>query len=381
MLESQRHLFDLNDNVTYLNCAYMSPLMRSVEEAGSAGLKAKKHPWKVSVDDFFEPTEELRSEAAKLLNISEPSRIVTIPSVSYGMAQVASNLSTQAGDEILTLKDQFPSSVYAWDRFVAGKNARLVTVPPPEDWDQRGSKWNMAVLESINERTCMVVIEQIHWTDGTLFDLEAIRKKCDQYQALMVVDATQSLGAIPFDMQKIKADAVIAAGYKSLMGPYSIGIAYFGPVFDSGRPIEENWINRKNSQNFGDLVNYKKDYQPGALRYEVGEHSNFILVPMMLEALRVVNSWGSHRVKEYCDRLVEGPIKKLKEAGYHIDDHTHRASNLFGIHTPTGVSTQSIHDKLKKNHIHVSVRGKVIRVSPNVYNTDEDMEKLVSVLS
>ncbi|HBX65139.1 MAG TPA: aminotransferase, partial [Balneolaceae bacterium] len=93
------------------------------------------------------------------------------------------------------------------------------------------------------------------------------------------------------------SDALICAGYKWLMGPYSIGLAYYGPALDDGNPVEENWINRYESENFANLVNYNDEYQPGALRYEVGEHSNFILVPMMLKAVQQLNQWGVENIQ------------------------------------------------------------------------------------
>ena len=379
-MNCQKHLFNLDPEVTYLNCAYMSPLMKTVEQAGIEGVLRKQQPNKVTGEDFFSETNELRQEYAKLVNCSDPNRIVVIPSVSYGFANVAKNLKLNPGDEILVVGEQFPSNVYPWRRLVQDSGAKIVTVSGPKVTTGRGKLWNEQILEAINPKTRLVATGNIHWADGTLFDMKAIRAKTNEVGAWMVIDGTQSIGAVPFDIGEIQPDALIAAGYKSLMGPYSIGLAYYGPALDDGVPVEENWINRFESENFANLVNYNDAYQPGALRYEVGEHSNFILVPMMLEAVRVLNSWGVENVKTYCDNLVDVYIKQLRDSGFVIEELNYRASNLFGIRLGEGMSMDSIKARLQEANIFVSYRGDSIRVSPNVYNDAADMEKLVEVL-
>ncbi len=379
-MNSQKHLFSLDPEITYLNCAYMSPLMKSVEEAGIKGIQRKLQPWKVKGENFFNESNDLRREFAKLINTSEPNRCVIIPSVSYGLASVAHNLDLYEEDEILVVSEQFPSNVYPWRKVVEEAGARIVTITPPQTTENRAKLWNEYILDAINTKTKMVACGHIHWADGTIFDLEAIRARTTDVEALLVIDGTQSIGALPFDIQKIKPDALIAAGYKSMMGPYSIGMAYYGEAFDDGNPIEENWINRYKSEDFSNLVNYNNDYQPQALRYEVGEHSNFILVPMLLEAIKILNEWNPENIKTYCDELVREPISKLRDAGFIIEEEGKRASNLFGIRLGVHHNMDDLKQKLTEANIFVSYRGDAIRVSPNVYNNTEEVEKLVQTL-
>jgi len=376
----QKHLFNLDPEITNLNCACMSPLMKSVKEAGISGLLKKQNPHRIKSGAFFTESDRLREEYAKLINVSDPNRIVTIPSVSYGMANVAHNLHLSENDEVQVAGEQFPSNVYPWRTAAQQSRAKIVTVSPPRTNQDRGKIWNEKMLQAINPNTKLVACDHIHWADGTLFDLTSIRRKTRKVGALLVIDATQSIGAVPFDVTAFEPDAVIAAGYKSLMGPYSIGLAYYGEAFDTGTPIEENWITRFASEDFANLVNYNDRYQAGALRYEVGEHSNFILVPMMLEAIRTLNSWGAENVKTYCDKLVAEPATKLRKAGFFIEDEEYRASNLFGIRLGKHHEMEVIKQKLTEANIFVSYRGDAIRVSPNVYNDSEDLERLVRAL-
>ena len=197
----------------------------------------------------------------------------------------------------------------------------------------------------------------------------------------MIIDGTQSVGALPFDVEKIRPDALICAGYKWLMAPYSTGLAYFGSYFDGGKPIEENWINRFESENFAALVNYQEEYQAGALRYEVGEHSNFILLPMLHQALKCIESWGVQNIQDYCESITKEAIEKMKLAGFEIEDEAYRSHHLFGIRLPESMDMDVIKKKLEKNKVFVSFRGNAIRVSPHIYNTKADMDKLATIIS
>lgn len=377
---NQKNKFSLSGDTTYLNCAYMSPILKEVENAGIEGIKAKRNPAKVSSQDFFTTTEKVRDQFAKLINSKESKRVVIIPSASYGLATVAKNLKAGKSDNIVVAAEQFPSNVYSWLQLQKENGVTIKSIAPPDSFVERGKKWNERILEAIDLQTKMVAIGNVHWADGTLFKLEEIRKRTTEVGALLVIDGTQSVGALPFDVQKIQPDALICAGYKWLLGPYSIGLAYYGNYFDDGKPIEENWINRLNSEDFSGLVNYQDRYQPGSLRYEVGEHSNFILVPMLLAALKQVNQWKPKNIQNYCDAISKKAIKELQEADYWIEDENFRGKHLFGVRLPASKNIEMIKSKLKKNKISVSVRGNAIRIAPHVYNSEKDLMKLVNVL-
>src|SRR5690606_22637515 len=381
MLTCKHAKFTLTPNVTYLNCAYMSPLLKEVEKAGIRGIRTKRRPFAITPEDFFLKSDQLRKEFARTINASEPSRIVIIPSASYGLANVAANLNLTKGKEIIVAGEQFPSNIYPWHSLCEKTGATVKAVAPPDTPEQRGMKWNEAVLNAITESTAAVAIANFHWADGTRFDLEAIRKRTREVGALLIVDGTQSVGALPFDVQRLQPDALICAGYKWLLGPYSIGLAYYGPHFDNGKPIEENWINRLNSEDFAGLVNYQHQYQPGALRYEVGEHSNFILVPMLLKAIQQLNNWGPDRIQEYCQHIGQPVLQKLAEKGFIIEDEAWRSAHLFGIRLPESVNMDVVKKSLLKHNVYVSFRGTAIRVSPNVYNTEKDFDKLYKALT
>lgn len=357
----------------------MGPLSLAVQQAGIAGVMRKADPSRITAEDFYRESNQARRLFADLINADDPTRIAIIPSVSYGIATAARNLSCTVGQNIVITGEQFPSNVYAWRKLAAQRRAQLRTVSPLSV-RQRGSAWNEALMEAIDERTAIVAIPHVHWTDGTRFDLERIARRARSFGAAVVIDATQSLGALPFDVTQIQPDAVICAAYKWLLGPYSLGFAYFGARFDQGEPLEESWIARENSQDFRGLVNYGDEYQAGALRYDVGERSNFALMPMAIAALRQITEWGPACIQDYCDQLFGQALEELSAIGFNVESREWRGAHLFGVRMPHSINLAILNDDLQRANVTVALRGSALRIAPNVYNDETDVQALMDCL-
>jgi selenocysteine lyase/cysteine desulfurase len=378
MLTCQRDLFSLDKQVSFLNCAYMSPQLKAVTAAGQHALVRKENPQRITVDDFFAPLQRVKTLFGNLVD-APADRVAFIPSVSYGMAVVALNLPLAAGQEILVVEDQFPSNYYPWARLAAERGARLRVVAVEEGAD-KGRRLNEALLEAIGARTALVAISHVHWSQGIRFDLAALRQRTREVGSWLVVDGTQSVGALPFSVAAIQPDALVVAAYKWMMGPYATGLAYFGPELEHGRPVEENWINRLDSHNFRSLVNYQEQYQPGAGRFSMGEQSNFVLMPMLEAALQQLTAWGIPRIQDYCRRLNEPFINELQSLGVKLLPGDQRAHHLLALGLPAVMSLDVIRRKLQERQVVVSVRGASLRVAPNVYNQPADWERLLAAL-
>ncbi len=375
---NKKSLFCIPEKVSYLNCAYMSPLSKKVLAAGHKAMYQKARPYEIGSSDFFEPVEELKKEYSKLIGVDNPHRITIIPSASYGFSTVTKNLSISAGQNIVILEEQFPSNVYCWQRLCRDKSSKIRVVSPQET--NRGADWSHRILESIDSKTAVVAMGIVHWTDGTVFDLKAIRKRTLEVGAKLILDGTQAIGAFPFNLDSIKPDAMICAAYKWLMGPYSIGLAYFGAEFDQGVPLEENWINRIKSDDFQAQVGYQHEYRPFSTRYDMGEKSNFTLIPMLKTSILQIRSWGVDKIQKYCESICSEELLKLQSLGFEIQNPSHRSNHLFGIRPPRNFKFNKLRQALQKAKVFVSFRGNAIRVSPHVYNTIEDMRKLSNCL-
>jgi selenocysteine lyase/cysteine desulfurase len=381
MISCKRTEFFLPENLHYLNCAFMAPMSRTVEEAGIAGIRLKRDPSLLSSDDFFTASDQLRDSFSRLIGVSDTRRISIAPSVSYGIAAAARNMPLERNTDLVLVHEQFPSHVYSWNRLAHDRGVNLNMVRPPEDRRPRAAIWNERILEAITERCSAVCVPTVHWTDGTRFDLESISARARDVGAYVIIDATQSLGAAPFDLDTVKPDLLVTAGYKWLLGPYSLALAYWSERFDDGVPLEENWIVRRGSEDFAGLVDYETRYQEGAIRFDVGERSNFILVPMMIAALKLVNSWDPAKIQSYTRELSADVLRTVQDRGYLLEDEEWRSAHLFGIRVPEDRSLDSLKEALKRHRISASVRGNAIRVAVNVFNDQSDMDALVDALT
>ncbi len=381
MLVCQKNLFSLDPGVHYLNCAYMSPLLKSVEQAGIEGMLRKRNPFKVLARDYFEDAELIRKQFGSLVN-AEAGRIALVPSVSYGMGIVSRNIKPDPGKKIITVHEEFPSDVYALHRISQLNKMEIQTIRPPETAGERGKKWNERILEAIDSETALVNLSSVHWADGTIFDLAAIGQRAKEVGALFVVDGTQSVGAMPFDIKEFHVDALICAGYKWLLGPYTSGLMYLGEYFDDGEPIEESWLNREGSDNFRTLSDYQvvAGYMPKAARYNMGEYSNFINLPMLRASLSQMLEWTPAAVSEYCRTLTQPLTDFLLDNGFWIEEDQYRPGHLFGVRAPAGTALEKVQESLQQKNVHVSFRGEVIRISPHVYNDKMDIDQLGEAL-
>jgi selenocysteine lyase/cysteine desulfurase len=372
-LGSQRDLFEMPQDIAYLNCAYMAPQIRRAREAGEWAVSRKSRPWEITPNDFFEDVEVVRALFARLVG-GDADGVAVVPSVSYGISVAAANVPVREGEKIIILEDQFPSNVYPWRELASCTGASLVTVPRPEDSD-----WTRVLIGEIDADTAVVAAPNCHWTDGSLVDLTRVGESVREAGAALVVDAIQSLGAFPFDVSEVRPDFLIAASYKWLLGPYGVGFMYVDEKHREGRPIEHNWINRQGSEDFAQLVGYQDAFQPGARRYDVGERSNFVLLPMAAEALRQLLDWGVENVSETIGTLTDLIEQKAEERAIATIPKERRARHMIGLMLGPD-APDDLAARLMRQDVFVSVRGPSVRISPHLYNTQEDIDRFFSVL-
>lgn len=373
LIPSQRHLFDLPEDRAYLNCAYMSPLMHSVTDAVAAGNARKARPWEIVPDDFFSETEEARALFAGLIG-SSADDVAVVPAASYGIAVAARNLPVGEGQRILVLKEQFPSNVYGWRELAAATGAEVVTLEKGQDND-----WTRVILDAIDERTAIAGLAQNHWTDGSLIDLVKVGARLREVGAALVLDLTQSLGAMPFSVAEVRPDFMVAACYKWMMGPYTIGFLYADPKWHAGEPLEQSWMTRSNARDFAGLVNYVDGYQQGARRYDMGEFSNFALMPGAIAAMKQLRAWTPEAIAGTLRIKTRDIAERLSALGLKAAPEGSRAPHFLGLSFPDAPPADLV-PALAARNVHVSVRGSSMRVTPHLYNTDRDIDRLVEAL-
>ena len=373
IIQSQKHLFDIPEQVAYLNNAYMSPLMHTVVAAMETGISRKVQPWHYTSDEFFTYAEEARDLAGQIYG-GPADNIAIVPSASYGLQTAANILPLPQGQKILVFEDQFPSNIYPWQDRASKIGAEVVILPTPQDDD-----WTRDLLSAIDKDTAIVAIAQTHWASGATINLKLIRQALDKIGGALVLDLTQSLGAQPFNALEIRPDFAVAATYKWMMGPYTLGFLYVDPKWHDLEPLEHNWMNRAGSEDFTGLTNYQEAFQSGARRFDMGEKSNPAQLMGASAAMRQILDWGVENIAQTLRVKTDYIVDELSGNQITPLSHELRAPHYLGLRFSGGVPT-GLAASLASDNIFISVRGPAMRVTPHLYSTQKDISRLIMAL-
>jgi len=372
---SQRHLFDIPPGVAYFNTAYNSPLLNASRAKLVAAAGAKSRPWERGAPDFFADAERVRELAAGVFG-GDKDGYAIIPAASYGVSSAARAIepTLTAGDRIVVVEGEFPSNVLPWRRVAEETGADLVTVPTPEDGD-----WTAATLAALAQGARVAALGNCHWTNGARLDLVRVGDACRAVGAALVLDNTQSWGAMPLDLSSVQPDFVVASGYKWLLCPYGFSLMYVGPAWRDARPLEETWLARTNAEDFTSLVGYSDTYMSGARRFDVGEKCTALL-PGAIAALEQLQTWGVSQVAESLGAMNQRIQMRFEALGFELLPVAQRSPHLFGARLPKGYSGDLI-GTLRANNVFVSQRGSSIRFAPHLHVTEDDIGQLFDALA
>jgi selenocysteine lyase/cysteine desulfurase len=369
-----RTLFEIPADIAWFNCASIGPLPRAAREAIEAGAARRAQPWRVTMSHWIDDYEERRALFAELAGV-EADAIALIPSVSYGVAVAARNLDAAPGKQILVLAEDFPSDVYTWRNFAAEKGCSILTVSR-----RPGESWTEAVLERLDDKVAVVAVPNVQWTDGALVDLVRIGARAREIGAALVVDASQSFGVMPLDLDAVRPDFLITVGYKWLLGPYGLAYLYADEKYRSGNALEQNWLSRQGSEDFSSLIDYRDEYRPGARRYDMGERSALELNNGAVESLRLIRDWGVGVIAERLAATTARIESEAKKLGLAISSAPVRGGHLLGIELPREAVAPAF-STLRERGVYVAFRGSAIRIAAHVYNDEADVDRLVAALA
>ncbi len=377
--EDARSLFSLPRRVAYLNTAYMGPLPRASVEAGWMALDRKAHPWTVVADDFFVPGETYRGLIADLLGLDAEGVAIT-PAVSFGLSTFAGVLPLAPDDVIVVPAEEFPSNLNPWSAAAVRVGASVVRVPAGADGDITAAM--EAEVAVHGERVALVAAPPCHWIDGSPIDLPRLGAAARSVGAALAVDVCQTLGAVPFDGPAVAPDVVAGATYKWLLGPYSLGFAWFAPRWRDGPPLDHGWSNRAGADDFSGLTAPSSGYRPGARRYDVGEPAQHLQMPVALASLHLVTAWDPAATAAHARRLTDRIADGAAALGFEVAPAAQRSDHLIGLRLGTTATEPApLAAALADAHVHVSVRGRSVRVSAHRFNDDEDVDRLLDALA
>lgn len=369
----ERGRFEIPDGIAYFNTASLAPQLRSVRAAGEAALERRGAPWRIEAADWFAAGEQLRGKFAQIVGANADG-IALVPASSYGLAIAARNLAAGPGQRVLVLDEEYPSGIYTWREFVRRSGAELHTVRRDV-----GQSWTDAILAAIDERTVVVSVPNVHWTNGALVDLGPVGERAREVGAAFVLDLSQSAGAMPVDVAELRPDFLVAVGYKWLLGPYSLGYLYVDERHRGGEALEQNWLVRQGAENFSRLVDYTDESKPGARRFDVGENANFILNPMAIAALEQILDWSVPQIEASLAEITDSIEKQAAARGLTALAAGERGPHMIGIQVP-GAQMEGVVAELKARDVHVAPRSTWLRVAPHLHTTGSDVEQLFAAL-
>jgi selenocysteine lyase/cysteine desulfurase len=372
MIVSERALFDVPSGIAYFNTASFSAQLDRSRDALVAAAGLKSHPWEKTPSSYFDDAERVRLLAAGALG-GEPDGYAVVPSASYGISTAARAIEPRLrpGDEIVIWAEEFPSAFLPWQRVGRETGARLVVVPPGDDWTS-------AFLAHITSRTKVVALGACHWTNGSTVNVEAVADAARRVGAAVVLDLTQSLGAMPLAFDRIQPDFVAASGYKWLLFPYGVSLLYVGPRWREARALEESWITRDNARDFAGLVTYSDGYLPGARRFEVGETATALL-PGAIAALEQLTLWSVPAIAERLSAINARIANRLAALGFDLPPAGRRAPHMFGAKLPAGFEGDLV-GALRERNIFIAQRGTALRFSPHLHIDEADLDRLFGAL-
>jgi selenocysteine lyase/cysteine desulfurase len=379
VLPSQRHLFDMPREICYLNAAAWSPLPLIAVEAGRIGAARKARPWELA--DSFQQTqiERARSAAAQLIK-AEPDDVALISSVGYGVSTAAKVLDLPSGSRILVLDRDHTSPVLEWMARADEGAYQIEAVSPGEDGD-----WTAAFLEALERPgappVALASISSTHWSDGGLIDLERVQAALRPQGSQLLVDATHAAAVEDLDVARLDPDFLIFPTYKWLLGPYGRAFLYIAKRHQNGIPLEQTSYGRKRVQSTDKVYFSDLDYVDNARRFDMGERDFFVSLDVAATSMELILSWGLEAIRERLAMLTTEIETGLRadDVPVHMLRRDLRAPNILSLGFPNGMP-EDLPERLAAARVYAAVRLGRLRISPHVYNNEEDCARCVAAL-
>ena len=364
--------FPLTDELIYLNHAAVAPWPKRTSDAVIAFAEQNSRFGSHFYLDWLKKESELRRQLQVLLNAPSAEDIALVKNTSEALSFVAYGLPWQAGDNIVSSNEEFPSNRLPWqslaDRGVEFRQADLNNADTPED----------ALFALVDGQTRLLTISSIQFASGLRMDLPRIGEFCKQRGILFCVDAIQSLGAVQFDAQACQADFVMADGHKWLFGPEGLGVFYSSAeARDRLKLTQYGWHMMKDIHNY---ENVPWEIHPGARRFECGS-PNMLGIHALSASLSLLLETGMANVEasviersDYLKAAIAAHPQLVLLSG-----HQSRLKSGIVVFKHQSHDNQALYQHLQQNGVVCALRGGGIRFSPHFYNTFAELDRALAL--
>jgi len=373
----KKEWFEIED-ATYLNTSAHAAMPRVTLRAVQNSIEANKFPHHRDDDVFFEAPIRIRASLAKMIG-ARPEEIAVTSGAGTGVAAVAHLLTWKPGDEVITAQGEFPVQYATWKPMEEREGVKLTIVAPRDRFITADD-----LIAAMTPRTRVVSVSHVRFDDGSLLDAARVAAACHAQGALLVLDVSQSCGAVPMDVRNLGADFLVCAGYKWLLSPYGTGFLWVKSEHqDTGRPGPFSWTSQATDSFFA--LSYV-DPKPSrsAKRWDSVEAATYFNFNMaaMDASVDFVLRVGPELVREHNRQLLEFLFEHLPKdcvPASPLDSTQRGPCGSFTARTPE--KTVELHQKLQKEHVVVAMREGKIRVSPHLFNSERDIDRLINVVT
>jgi selenocysteine lyase/cysteine desulfurase len=369
--------FEIED-ATYLNLAGQSPMPKVAHRAVQAAIEWKKFPHHIADSAYFEVPNRIRASIATLID-AKAEEIALTTGASTGMSAVAYGLTWKPGDEVLTAKGEFPLQYATWKPMEAREGIVMKVVAPRDRFITADD-----FLAAMTTKTRMVSVSLVRFDNAVRLDAARIAAACHAQGALLLLDVSQCCGGIPLNVDELGADFLVCAGYKWLLSPYGTGFFWCkNEHTEKMRPGPFYWAAQEGAENFSSLSCESPKAVPGARRWDMAETSNYFNFAAMDASLQFVLEFGPETVEAHNRKLIDFLFERLPKdrcvPASPLDSVRRGPYGCFAARSPE--KTAELYHKLAKEKIITSLREGNIRVSPHLFNTERDIDRLITAIT
>ena len=362
-LAAAERAFQRHPDRLYLDCAAQGPQLRAARRALAQVAADPAWGWRGDPSTWRPRIEALRTLAAGLFD-GNVDGVALVPSAAHALSIAAANLPLQAGDSVLLLHDEFPSNVLPWRQRCLDVGAQLVFARRTP-----GGDWTRAILDALasTPRITVLALSQVHWIDGTQVDLDRIAPAARAHGARLVLDLSQSLGALRVDLAAWQPEFVASVGYKWLLGPYGLAYLWAAPRWrQHGRPLEHGWMARDGDALWQVGSHGVAPLLAGARRFDADGVCDAARLAAAQAGLEQVLAWSSEGLEEALCARVDALWRALRAEGLGAWLPPGACAHFCGLRLPARAA-EAIVAGLRTDGVAATWRQRHLRIAPHLH--------------
>jgi selenocysteine lyase/cysteine desulfurase len=366
------------EGVAYLNASLQGPMPLAAARESVAALEWKKHPYVLPDSAYFDLPDRIREKTARFIG-AKPDEIAVTSGASAGLASVAAGIDWKPGDEVLVGRGEFPAHFSTWLRYESAGKLRVRVVEPKGRFITADD-----YVALIGPRTRLISASLVRFDNGARLDAPRVAEACRKVGAALLLDLSQCAGAMHIDLRALGADMAVCSGYKWMLGPYGTGFFWIASEWIERLPLGAVYFMAlEGAHNFSMLPSEKSRPVPGARRWDSPETANFSNLAAFDSSLDMLSRIGMDCIVGHVDSLVGELIERLPGTRCALASPEERAKRgpYVCIAARSPEETEALYNKVSAAKVHVSMREFALRVSPYIYNTREDISRLIQELS